>query len=107
MKSTKTLWLTGLALLVSASGAVYLYTVNFIKWNVPLYGVGMALLFLLGAAGFALAVFASGVAGTYFSGFHIPDRYSTKTLKMAAAQELSAAEGKLYGIDALSKIGRY
>ena len=60
MKNKKTLWIAGLALLVCAAGAAYWYTVNFIKWNVPLYAVGMALLFLVGAAGFALPAAAKG-----------------------------------------------
>lgn len=44
MKNTKTLWTVGLALLACATGAAYWYTVSFMKWNVPLYVVGMALL---------------------------------------------------------------
>ena len=187
MKNVKTVWLTGLALLTCATGATYWYTVNYIRWNMPLYGVCMALLFLLGAAGFALlavakgktkkqlllpallggvgtaagvavisyiinvvlfheggarfaaivtaafgcvlalygvwrlkkltgvgpfglpllsvvlalAVFAAGFAGTYFTDFFVPERYRTDALKKNAAAALSATEGKLYGIDAL------
>ena len=60
MKNAKTLWAAGLALLLCTAGAAYWYTVNYMKWNVPLYGVSMALLFLLGAAGFALLAAAKG-----------------------------------------------
>ncbi|MBR0508928.1 MAG: hypothetical protein IJJ85_02310 [Clostridia bacterium] len=54
MKKAKSLWIAGLGLLIPAAGAVYWYTVQYIEWNVPLYGVSLALLFGLGAAGFAL-----------------------------------------------------
>ena len=54
MERKRSLWISGFALLICTAGAAYWYTVNFIKWNVPLYGVGMALIFLSGAAGFAL-----------------------------------------------------
>ena len=63
MKGTKSLWPAGLALLVCAVGVTWLYTVGFMEWNVPLYDVGMALIFLLGAAGFALLSAAKGRAG--------------------------------------------
>ena len=187
MKKARSLWLTGLSLLACAAGEAWLFSVNFVKWNVPLYAVSMLLLFLLGAAGFALlaaakrrtkkqlllpsflggagtaggvavicivinnilfhnggarfaaiaaaafgcilalsgvlrlkkltgagpfwqpllgvllavAVFISGFAGTYFAGFYTPNRYRTDALKKTASAALSAAEGKLYGIDAL------
>lgn len=187
MKNAKTLWTAGLALLACGAGVTCLYTVNFIEWNVPLYAVGMALIFLLGAAGFALlagakgktkkrlllpallggagtavgvsvisyfinitlfhesgarfaalataafgcllalygvlrlktltgaklfwrpllgvvlalAIFAAGVAGVIFSGFRIAAQDGTAALRKAAAAELSAAQEKLYGTDAL------
>ena len=63
MKQTKSLWTAGLALLVGAVGVTWLYTVGFMKWNVPLYGVGLGLIFLLGAAGFALLSAARGRTG--------------------------------------------
>lgn len=63
MKQTKSLWPAGLALLVCAVGVTWLYTVGFMKWNVPLYGVGLGLIFLLGASGFALLSAAKGRTG--------------------------------------------
>ena len=60
MKKARSYWAAGLLLLLGAVGAAYWYTVNFMKWNVPLYGVCMVLLFLLGAAGFALLAAAGG-----------------------------------------------
>ncbi len=187
MKKQKTLWLLGLSLLALTVLTAYFYTREYIGWNVPLYGVAVALLFLEGAGMFALlaaakerpkkrvvlsalpggaitvggvfilsyvinitvfheggarfasiataafgcllalygvlrlkkltgvkflwrplvgvvlalSVFAAGMAGTLFSGFVIPGRYNMDTLQRSAEKELSAASGKLYGIDAL------
>ena len=42
MKRMNSFWTAGLALLVCAVGVTWLYTVGFMKWNVPLYGVGLA-----------------------------------------------------------------
>ena len=63
MQRTKSYWPAGLALLVGAAGVTWLYTVGFMKWNVPLYGVSLGLIFLLGAAGFALLSAARGRTG--------------------------------------------
>ena len=60
MKRARSLWAAGLLLLVGAVGAAWWYTVNYMKWNVPLYGLCMVLLFLLGAAGFGLLAIAKG-----------------------------------------------
>ena len=63
MDRTKKVWLAGLLTLACTAAAAYGYSVVFMAWNVPLYGVGMALFFLLGAVGFALLAAAKGKTG--------------------------------------------
>ncbi|MBQ6164982.1 MAG: hypothetical protein IJK23_10960 [Clostridia bacterium] len=50
----KKLWICSFAVLIASAVTAYVFSVYYITWNVPLYGVGIALIFLCGAAAFAL-----------------------------------------------------
>ena len=54
MKQQKTLWYIGLCLLGSSALTAYFYGNVYLAWNVPLYALAMAAIFLDGAAAFAL-----------------------------------------------------
>ena len=54
MDKKKKLRIAGWLLLISAAATAYFYTFVYLKWNIPLYGISMALIFLEGAAAFAL-----------------------------------------------------
>ena len=54
MKQQKTIWYIGLCLLGLAALTAYFYGNVYLAWNVPLYALAMAAIFLDGAAAFAL-----------------------------------------------------
>ena len=54
MKKTGRFRICGCCLLLLAAVTAFFYTKNYLAWNVPLYGVSMAAIFLEGAALFAL-----------------------------------------------------
>ncbi len=54
MKKQNKIWICGLGLLLLAAVTAYFYSVNYLKWNIPLYAVAMAAITLEGAAAFAL-----------------------------------------------------
>ena len=60
MKQQKTLWYIGLCLLGLSALTAYFYAREYMAWNVPLYALAMAAIFLEGAAAFALLAIAKG-----------------------------------------------
>lgn len=56
--SKNSLWLYAYLLLIAGAATAYFYTVCYLKWIIPLYAVSMVLIFLEGAAAFALSAAA-------------------------------------------------